>query len=104
MISARLVLRRGAVAALAASALACAPASQPGAPSQQERSRDVERLYEPSRDLGQLFHDVQMARIYPDGKTFVDARPLMDPAEIVKSYNASKASALAFFKGRSTSN
>jgi alpha,alpha-trehalase len=34
-----------------------------------------------------------MARIYPDGKTFVDARPLMDPAEIVKSYNASRSSA-----------
>ena len=75
MISVRMVLRRTAAAALAASALACAPTSQPGATLQHERSTDIERLYEPSRDLGQLFHDVQMARIYPDRKTFVDARP-----------------------------
>ena len=33
------------------------------------------RVYDPSRDLGPLFHDVQMARVFPDSKTFVDARP-----------------------------
>lgn len=44
------------------------------------------QLYEPSRDLGQLFHDVQMARVYPDGKTFVDARPREEPSTIVARY------------------
>ena len=48
-------------------------------------------LYEPSRDLGQLFHDVQMARIYPDGKTFVDARPRDEPSAIVARYLAARA-------------
>ena len=51
-----------------------------------------EQLYEPSRDLGELFHDVQMARLYPDGKTFVDARPRGDPAEIVARYLATRSS------------
>ena len=50
-------------------------------------------LYEPSRDLGQLFHDVQMARVFPDGKTFVDARPKRDPAEIVRLYQARRSAA-----------
>jgi alpha,alpha-trehalase len=46
----------------------------------------VSGLYEPARDLGQLFHDVQMARIYPDGKTFVDARPRDEPSTIAARY------------------
>ncbi len=42
--------------------------------------------YEPSQDLGVLFHDVQLAGLFPDSKTFVDARPLRPPAEIVAAY------------------
>jgi alpha,alpha-trehalase len=42
--------------------------------------------YDPSRDLGRLFHDVQLSGIFPDSKTFVDARPLYSPAEIVSRY------------------
>jgi len=42
--------------------------------------------YDPSRDLGPLFHDVQMSGIFADSKTFVDARPLRLPAEIVSLY------------------
>ncbi|MEK7401897.1 MAG: alpha,alpha-trehalase TreF [Gemmatimonadota bacterium] len=42
--------------------------------------------YEPSRDLGRLFHDVQMGALFPDSKTFVDARPRFAPAEIVSRY------------------
>ncbi|HET9582338.1 MAG TPA: trehalase family glycosidase, partial [Gemmatimonadota bacterium] len=49
--------------------------------------------YEPSRDLGPLFHDVQMAGLFPDSKTFADARPLLSPAEIVASYAALRDSA-----------
>jgi alpha,alpha-trehalase len=44
------------------------------------------RIYDASRDLGQLFHDVQMARVFPDSKTFVDARPRSSPAEIAARY------------------
>ena len=42
--------------------------------------------YDPSRDLGSLFHDVQLAQVFPDSKTFVDARPLSAPADIVARY------------------
>lgn len=61
-----------------------APPASPASPRSQ---------YEPSRALGQLFHDVQMARIYPDGKTFVDARPRVAPAEIVSRYAEAKGAA-----------
>src|SRR5919198_1029812 len=43
--------------------------------------------------LGPLFHDVQIARIFEDSKTFVDARPLFPPAEIVRRYSAARAAA-----------
>ncbi len=46
--------------------------------------------YDPSRDLGPLFHDVQTAGIFPDSKTFVDARPLAPPAEIAARYAAAR--------------
>ena len=64
-------------------ALACArsgdfrvPAALPGAGE----------LYDPSRALGSLFHDVQLARAFPDSKTFVDAEPLAPPAVILARY------------------
>jgi alpha,alpha-trehalase len=47
-------------------------------------------LYDASRDLDALFHDVQMARVFPDSKTFVDARPRSAPAEIVARYAAER--------------
>lgn len=37
---------------------------------------------------GELFHDVQMAQVFADGKTFVDCTPKKDPALIVKEYLA----------------
>jgi alpha,alpha-trehalase len=46
--------------------------------------------YDPSRALGPLFHDVQVARIFPDSKTFVDARPLDAPATIAERYAAER--------------
>ena len=49
-------------------------------------------LYDPSRDLGPLFHDIQLARVFPDSKTLVDAKPLSAPAELVRSYAAVKGS------------
>jgi len=41
----------------------------------------------PDKIYGHLFHDIQMARIFPDSKTFVDCTPKKSPAEIVASYN-----------------
>ena len=46
--------------------------------------------YDPARDLGELFHDVQMARIFDDSKTFVDATPRAAPADIAARYVASR--------------
>jgi alpha,alpha-trehalase len=47
--------------------------------------------YDPSRALGPLFHDVQMSGIFPDSKTFVDARPRFSPPEIVARYAAARS-------------
>jgi alpha,alpha-trehalase len=44
----------------------------------------------PAEIYGQLFEDVQMARIFPDSKTFPDCIPKKDPAKIVKDYLAIK--------------
>ncbi|MGH7571317.1 MAG: alpha,alpha-trehalase TreF [Gemmatimonadota bacterium] len=49
--------------------------------------------YYPARDLGPLFHDVQLSGLFPDSKTFADARPLRPPAEIVARYAALRDSA-----------
>jgi alpha,alpha-trehalase len=40
---------------------------------------------------GELFRDVQLARIFPDNKTFVDCTPKRDPATIVADYRRIKA-------------
>ena len=49
--------------------------------------------YHPAPDLGPLFHDVQLSGLFPDSKTFADARPLLSPAEIVARYAARRDSA-----------
>jgi len=49
--------------------------------------------YDPARDLGPLFSDVELSGILPDSKTFVDARPLLPPSEIVARYAAARGSA-----------
>ena len=41
----------------------------------------------PDKIYGRLFHDVQMARLFPDSKTFADAIPKKSPADIVASYH-----------------
>ena len=48
------------------------------------------KVQTPDQVYGQLFKDVQMARIFPDGKTFVDCVPKRDPKAIVKDYLAVK--------------
>jgi alpha,alpha-trehalase len=51
---------------------------------------NAEQRYDPSRHLGQLFHDIQLARLFPDSKTFVDARALVPPAQIASAYDKEK--------------
>jgi len=46
--------------------------------------------YDPPHDLGPLFQDVELARIFPDSKTFVDARPRLAPPEIAARYAAAR--------------
>ncbi len=43
-------------------------------------------IISPDKLYGKLFHDVQMARIFPDSKTFPDCTPKKSPAEIVAEY------------------
>lgn len=40
----------------------------------------------PDKIYGKLFYDVQMARIFPDGKTFVDCIPKRPPVDILSDY------------------
>jgi alpha,alpha-trehalase len=59
--------------------------------------------YDPSRDLGPLFHDVQVSGLFSDSKTFADARPLLSPPEVVARYAVLRDSAgfsLQAFVGR----
>lgn len=50
-------------------------------------------LYDPAHALGPLFADVQNARVFPDSKTFVDSRPLMDPSRIAREYETERGAA-----------
>jgi alpha,alpha-trehalase len=47
--------------------------------------------YDPSRDLGELFHDVQFSGMFSDSKTFVDAIPRRPPSELAALYNSARA-------------
>ena len=73
--------RRLALVALAAAACHSAPSVQQPVPA-----TSIAAAYNPARDLGPLFHDVQMAQVFPDSKTFVDARPRVAPADILARY------------------
>src|SRR3989442_11251890 len=72
------------LAAACRSATSSRPALQPPA--------GVAR-YDPAHDLGPLFQDVQLSGIFADSKTFVDARPLLAPAEIAARYASSHSTA-----------
>jgi alpha,alpha-trehalase len=52
---------------------------------------DVAAPPTPSELYPGLFERVQLERAFEDGKGFVDARPLKDPAEILEEYEASRA-------------
>src|ERR1700716_3830668 len=69
----------------------CQPAV-PAPVSVVRQASAADSLYDPPRDLGVLFHDIQLARVYPDLKTLVDAKPKLAPADIVVRYTAAKVS------------
>lgn len=46
------------------------------------------QLQSPHQIYGNLFEQIQMQQIYPDGKTFVDCVPKEDPKQIMAAYNA----------------
>jgi alpha,alpha-trehalase len=75
--------------ALAAACRSGTPSPPPGAPPPAAASA----YYDPPRDLGPLFHDVQLSGLFPDSKTFADARPLVAPAEIVARYTLARGAA-----------
>jgi alpha,alpha-trehalase len=49
-----------------------------------------QKVQTPDQVYGALFKDVQLSKIFPDGKTFVDCVPKKDPKEIVKDYLAAR--------------
>ena len=75
------------VATLLVLAIACAP---PVVPANGVTRPASLGLYDPAHDLGPLFHDVQLARVFPDSKTFVDARPRSAPSDIAAQYAAAR--------------
>jgi alpha,alpha-trehalase len=87
----RFVRTLGAATALAL-ASACATSAPPVGGAVASRSA-AEGRYDPSRDLGPLFHDVQLAGVFADSKTFVDARPLAAPSEIAMRYASQRGGA-----------
>lgn len=59
-------------------------ACQSGGPT--ERPASDTGYYRPSQQLPQLFHQVQMQRVFEDSKTFVDSRALRAPREIEAAF------------------
>jgi len=56
--------------------------------SVEARAQDAANVPTPADTYGALFHQVQTRRIFPDGKTFVDAIPKRPPASIMADYRA----------------
>ena len=50
--------------------------------------QDAAKVPTPADTYQELFHQVQTRRIFPDGKTFVDAVPKRAPAKILADYRA----------------
>ena len=57
--------------------------------STESKAKEVS-YYKPWEELGELFHDAQMSRVFPDGKTLVDCTPNSEPDELLSMYNEFK--------------
>lgn len=55
-----------------------------------EVSKETHQTQSPDERFGALFAEVQMARIFPDGKTFVDCEPKFTTEQILEAYAAQK--------------
>jgi alpha,alpha-trehalase len=77
--------------AILAAAAGCR--SAPAINTAQQQAAPVAR-YDPARDLGPLFQQVQLAGLFSDSKTFVDARPRQGPAAISEQYAAQSRAAV----------
>jgi alpha,alpha-trehalase len=73
-------------------AIGCGSAASPATTTAARATLSPSSLYDPAHDLGTLFHDVQLARVFPDSKTFVDSKPLFAPSDIAARYAAAKGS------------
>ncbi|GAB4415000.1 MAG: alpha,alpha-trehalase [Bacteroidia bacterium] len=69
--------------------LCCLAACTPAAAPRQAPTAVIS----PVEAYGPLFEAVQMGGLFPDSKTFADARPRMDPATIVAHYEARREAA-----------
>jgi len=78
--------------AWATSACGVATPSQ-GNPIDAAIQRALAGRYDPAHDIGPLFQDVQLAGIFEDSKTFVDARPRPEPSAVAARYDAARKSA-----------
>jgi alpha,alpha-trehalase len=78
-----------ALAAALALSSACRSASPVAGPSATAPAARA-ALYDPAHDLGPLFQAVQLAPLFDDSKTFVDARPLLPPARIAAEYRRTR--------------
>lgn len=52
----------------------------------KDAAQDPAKILTPADTYGDLFHQVQTRRIFPDGKTFVDAVPRRAPEKIMAAY------------------
>src|SRR5687767_7454452 len=91
MFLSRPLMRRSRVFAVAlALAAGCRTTAPAPPPTVVQQPIFAATHYDPSRALGSLFHDVQLSGIFPDSKTFVDARPRLAPGEIASRYLATR--------------
>jgi len=58
----------------------------------EEKASESNTIYYPSQDLGEVFQAIQMAKLFPDSKTFVDCQPNYPTSEIVAIYQEQKGS------------
>lgn len=59
-------------------------------PEEASLAKETQQTVSPDERYGQLFIDVQMARVFPDGKTFVDCDPKFNTEYILAQYEAQK--------------
>lgn len=69
---------------------ACQTATEADATGQPTQA-EAQPFLPPAERWGPLFVDVQMAKVFPDGKTFVDCTPKQPAEAILEAYEAAKA-------------